>query len=60
MSHTFKKTKNSEKKKVISGQYASVHQKIARKNSGNTITAKAFLKKLDKENGTKNDERNKA
>jgi len=51
MSHTLKK---SEKKKK-SGAYASVHQKIARRNSGNTITAKAYLKKMDKEkeNGTK-------
>jgi hypothetical protein len=24
--------------------YSSVHQKIARQNSGNTITAKAFIK----------------
>jgi len=53
MSHTFKK---SEKKKVTTPQYASVHQKIARRNSGNTITAKAYLKKMDKEkeNATEN------
>ena len=43
------------KKKAKSGVYTSIHQKIARQHSGDTITAKAFLKKLDKEkeHGTK-------
>jgi hypothetical protein len=49
MGHTFPK-----KKKVISGSFSSIHQKIARRHSGDTITAKAFLRKQDKKNGTKN------
>lgn len=51
MRHILKKSE----KKAKSGSFSSVHQKIARLNSGNTITAKAYLKKLDKKklHGTK-------
>jgi hypothetical protein len=52
MSHVFKK---SEKKKVTTPPYASVHQKIARRNSGNTITAQALLRKLEKQDKEKVD-----
>lgn len=43
------------KKKVVISKYSSRHQKIARLNSGNTITVKALLRKMDKEkaSGTK-------
>jgi hypothetical protein len=58
MSHIFKKTEKKKRKK--SKAYASVHQKVARLNSGNTITAKALLRKMDKEkqNGTENSKSN--
>jgi hypothetical protein len=46
MKHTLKK-----KKKIVG--YSSIHQKIARKNSGNTITAKAYLRRMDKQNDNK-------
>lgn len=36
-----------KKVKVKIGRFSSRHQKIARTNSGNTITAKKFLKTLE-------------
>lgn len=41
------------KKKPKTKRYLEVRRKTARIHSGNTITAKAFLKKQEKENGTK-------
>jgi len=54
MSHVLKKSE-SEIKRVRLGKYSSRHQKVARLNSGNTITVKALLRKMDKEkaSGTK-------
>jgi hypothetical protein len=40
------------KKKIRTGEFSSIHQKVARLHSGNTITAKAFLRKQDKKNAT--------
>jgi len=54
MSHTLKKSE-SEIKLIRLGKYSSRHQKVARLHSGNTITVKALLRKMDKEkvNGAK-------
>lgn len=46
--------KKKKKKKYKRGEYSSTHQKIARRNSGNTITALKFLRKLDNKNDTIN------
>jgi len=43
-----------KKKKSKWAGYSSVHQKIARRNSGNTITANKFLRKLDELYDSKN------
>jgi hypothetical protein len=43
-----------KKKRHKRGEYSSVHQKVARLASGNTLRARKFLRKLDKENDTKN------
>jgi hypothetical protein len=40
-------TKKKKKKRHKRGEYSSVHQKIARMESGNTIVAKSFIKKLN-------------
>lgn len=54
MGHILKKNEN-EIKLIKLGKYSSRHQKVARLNSGNTITVKALLRKMDKEktSGTK-------
>jgi hypothetical protein len=48
MGHVLKKNE-SEIKLIKLGKYSSRHQKVARLNSGNTITVKALLRKMDKE-----------
>lgn len=44
------KNKKKDTKRV--GEYSSIHQKQARLSSGNTLIAKKFLRKLDKQNDT--------
>lgn len=54
MSHVFLKSEKSKKR------YLEARRKTARTHSGSTITAKAFLRKQDKQNGTKTNSKNKA
>lgn len=46
MGHIFKK--KDKIVKISTAQFSSKHQKIARLHSGNTIIAKALIKKLKK------------
>lgn len=55
MSHVFKKSE----KRISDKRYLEVRRKTARVGSGNTIVAKKYIRKLDKENANTKNNTNK-